>query len=73
MKYRNIFHYIAGGITAWSAFVVPMLALCLCLSFLIYEVMNDWRKNDNSFKDVLEWDIGIFVVATIMLIKEVVF
>lgn len=72
MKYRNAFHYVAGGITAWAAFYEPMLALCLCLSFLVYEAMNDWRKKDDSYHDILEWDIGIFVVATGILIWRMV-
>ena len=68
IKYRNAFHYIAGGITAWSAFHSPMLCLSLCLSFLVYEVMNDWRKVDHSYHDVLEFVIGIYVVATGLMI-----
>lgn len=72
IKYRNAFHYVAGGITAWSAFYEPMLCLALCLSFLVYEVMNDWRKEDNSFYDVLEFVIAIFVVATGLLIWRMV-
>jgi len=72
IKYRNAFHYVAGGITAWSAFYAPMLSLSLCLSFLIYEAMNDWRKEDNSFHDVLEFVVAIFVVATGLLIWRMV-
>ena len=64
VRYRNIFHYIAGGITAWIAFTNPVLALTLALTFLIYEAMNDWRKFDHSYHDVLEFLIALFVVAT---------
>lgn len=72
IKYRNIFHYVAGGITAWSAFHAPMLCLSLCLSFLVYEIMNDWRKVDHSYHDVLEYVIAIYVVAAGLIIWGIV-
>lgn len=72
MKYRNAFHYVAGGIAAWAAFYIPMLCLSLCLSFLAYEIMNDWRKQDNSYHDVLEFVIGIYVVATGLMIWGII-
>ena len=72
MKYRNVFHYIAGGITAWIAFSNPVLGLTLALTFLIYEAMNDWRKVDHSYHDILEFLIALFVVATGLNIWEMV-
>ena len=72
MKYRNAFHYVAGGITAWISMTIPVLGLTLALTFLIYEAMNDWRKVDHSYHDVLEFCIGIFVVATGLMIWGIV-
>ena len=72
MRYRNAIHYIAGGITAWASMINPVLGLTLALTFLIYEIMNDWRKVDHSYHDVLEFCIGIFVVAVGLNIWELV-
>ena len=72
MKYRNFIHYIAGGITAWVSFTIPVLGLTLALTFLVYEFMNDWRKFDHSYHDVLEFAIGIYVVATGLMIWGIV-
>ena len=70
--YRNAFHYVAGGITAWIAFSNPVLALTLALTFLIYQAMNDWRKVDHSYHDILEFLIALFIVATGLMILEVI-
>ncbi len=72
MKYRNVFHYIAGGITAWISMTNPVLGLTLALTFLVYEIMNDWRKGDHSYHDVLEFLIALFVVVTGLMIWEIV-
>ncbi len=71
MKYRNFIHYIAGGITAWISMTIPVLGLTLALTFLIYEIMNDWRKKDHSYHDVLEFLIALFVVVTGLMIWEI--
>ena len=72
IKYRNFIHYIAGGITAWVSFTIPVLGLTLALTFLTYEIMNDWRKFDHSYHDVLEFLIALFVVVTGLMIWEIV-
>ena len=72
IKYRNFVHYIAGGITAWASFDIPVLGLTLALTFLVYEAMNDWRKFDHSYHDVLEFLIALFVVATGLMIWGIV-
>lgn len=72
MKYRNAFHYVAGGIVAWLGFDHSILALTLALIFLIYQAMNDWRKIDHSYHDILEFLIGAYVVAAGLNIWEIV-
>ena len=72
IKYRNAFHYVAGGITAWLGFDFPILALTLALTFLIYQAMNDWRKVDHSYHDILEFLVALFVVATGLMIWEII-
>ena len=72
MKYRNAFHYVAGGITAGVSFSNPVFGLTLALTFLTYEAMQDWRKGDKSFHDILEFLIALFIVATGLMIWEVI-
>lgn len=71
IKYRNAFHYVAGGIAGWLALENPICGLGLILTFLVYEAMNDWRKVDWSYHDILEFMIALFVVVTGLKIWEV--
>lgn len=41
------------------------------LSFLFYQIMQDWRKGDKSFKDVVGFVAGIFIGAGIVYLRRV--
>jgi hypothetical protein len=71
-QYRSPFHYVAGGVIAWRGQANPILALALLLGVVSYEALQDWRKGDNSFHDVLEVLIGLFAGAVIFGILELV-
>lgn len=66
VKYRNAIHYVAGGVTGWILAVNPIAGLTLTLIFVAYEGLQDWRKHDNSFHDVLEFAIALFIVNPIV-------
>ena len=68
IKYRNAFHYVAGAIAGWLVIIIPIAGLALMLSFMAYEVCQDWRKKDWSFRDILEFVIAYFVASTLALI-----
>ena len=42
--------------------------IMLGIAFLIYEIMNDWRKKDWSYKDVYGYIWGLAIGAIILLI-----
>ena len=71
VKYRNAFHYVAGGVAGWILTLNPIAGLGLMFSFMIYEICQDWRKQDWSFRDILEFIIAFFVVATIATIIHI--
>lgn len=72
MRYRNAFHYIAGGIAGWFLITNPLASIGLMLAFMIYEIAQDWRKNDWSFHDILEFVVVFYVVATGLNIWEMI-
>lgn len=63
IKYRNPLHYVAGAAAGWLVIEYPIAGLSLMLSFMIYEAMNDWRKKDSSFHDILEFLIAFYPAA----------
>ena len=55
------------GIFIVAVFVIhPYLAWLNAIAFLTYEVMNDWRKKDNSYKDVVGFCFGLAVGSIIL-------
>lgn len=42
------------------------IGIALAFSFLVYEIMNDWRKKDWSYKDVCGFVWGIGAVGLII-------
>jgi len=68
IKYRNAFHYVAGGLAGGILTFNPIAGLGLMFAFMLYEICQDWRKNDWSFHDILEFVIAYFTIAGIMII-----
>lgn len=58
--YRAILHFPAGVLAAALITIVAPLGLLFGVTFLTYEISQDWRKGDNAFKDILgfAWGIG---------------
>ena len=59
-------HFPVGVICAWLVFAHPMAGLVAALGFMFYEVLEDWRIKDLSFKDMLGFLIG-FISASLLL------
>ena len=58
-------HFPIGAIAAWLTVHSPALGLGLLGASFAYEIMNDWRKGDTSYKDVLGIVQGFGVVAVL--------
>ncbi len=60
---RALLHFPVGVYVAWLITVNSALGIMMGFTFLIYEVMNDWRKEDKSYKDVYGYAIGLGIGA----------
>lgn len=56
---RAILHFPIGLFVAWVVTFNPTLCWVLGVTFLVYEIMNDWRKKDWSYKDVFGYSFGL--------------
>lgn len=55
---RLIMHFPVGLFAAWLTIIMPVPGVLFTLGFYVYEVMNDWRKVDWSYKDVIGFVAG---------------
>ena len=55
------------GFPSSLSFAFIVLGLFAGLSFLVYEVLQDWRKGDKSFKDVIGFVEGLFLGAFMVI------
>ena len=66
--YRCLQH-IPWGMLAVGLFLYhPLLGATACLMELAYEVMNDWRKVDSSYKDVVGIVWGILLGGYVLFV-----
>lgn len=56
---RAALHFPVGVFTAWLGTVSPVTCGVFGAGFLVYEVLEDWRLKDRSYKDVFGYLIGI--------------
>lgn len=63
---RAALHFPVGVFTAWLGTVSPVTCGVFGAGFLVYEVMEDWRLKDRSYKDVLGYLVGIVVGSFIL-------
>ena len=59
--YRAALHFPVGAFSAWLIFVHPVHGILLCVGWLAYEVLEDWRLADRSYLDVAGflWGFGV--------------
>ena len=68
--YRRLFMHIPCGIVgAFFIWINLTLGIVFNLTFLIYEVVQDWRTNDKSFHDIKGycWGLGIGAIIWFVL------
>ena len=69
-QYRFWLHAPVGGVAAWLTFELAALGIMAMVSFLFYEAIQDWRKKDRSYKDVIGAVTFYFVVGAVLLILK---
>ena len=73
---RAAMHFPVGVLAVLiMAFVNPpnlgiAIGLLGALAFLVYEIMQDWRKHDKSYKDVIGFVAGIYSGAILIWLLE---
>ncbi len=68
LRYRSLFHWIAGIITALSGLIGTEYVITSAAIFIAYQVLEEWRKRDSSFWDILEYMIAYYAVVVIFII-----
>ncbi len=66
----KLIHFIAGFLTALTTYYNNMLSILLFIIFIIYELDEDWHLSDQAFKDILEYAVGLYAAAIILLVVE---
>lgn len=69
---RVLLHIPLGLFTCVLGYIYSWLALAFTISFLAYELSQDWVVIDNSYKDIKGWlwGIGIGGLAVFVLKME---
>ena len=65
--WRAIIHFPVGALCAILTFFLPSLGISLTIYFIVYEVLNDWRKKDSSYKDVFGGALGYGAASLVIL------
>ena len=58
---RALLHFPVGLFVAWLISWNTGQGVMLGVAFLMYELLNDWRKVDSSYKDVLGYVWGLAI------------
>ena len=66
MNKRFWIHMPVGVLNAAVYALNPLIGLGATVGFLGYEYIQEWRKNDNSHKDVIGWLWWLYVGVVIL-------
>lgn len=67
MKITSLAHYLGGFLTGLASLFNPVASLLLTALFIIYETYEGWELRDDSYVDIREFLIGLFVSVPIIL------
>ena len=70
--HRFWLHFPVGCLCAWLTWQHAALGISLFASFMFYEYMNDWRKIDHSYKDIYGAVFGFGIVATLLVVYQLI-
>ncbi|MFN3621364.1 MAG: hypothetical protein ACK4TI_00575 [Nitrososphaerales archaeon] len=69
MKATSLAHYTGGFLAGLVSVVNPALTAILTALFIIYETYEGWELRDDSYVDIREYLIGLFVCTPIVLLR----
>ena len=68
---RFIQHFPVGLFAAWLTLKMPIVGIMFFIGFLFYQAIQDWRKVDWSYKDVIGFVCGYGTLPTIFYIISI--
>jgi hypothetical protein len=60
---KQIIHFLAGVLTAYTSFYNIALSILMFIVFVIYELDEDWHIRDQAYKDILVYALGLYMYA----------
>jgi len=68
----SLVHFLGGVLTALVTTKFTVLGLVMLILFIIYELDERWHLSDESYRDILEYMIGVYVVAFVIFVWNVI-
>lgn len=65
--FRVALHFPVGVLNGFATEVNIAIGLIICLSFLFYEVTEDWRIKDNAYVDIMGYLFGLAAFVLLRL------
>ena len=66
--FRCLLHIPVGLVTVVAAIVRPVLAICLLVGFLAYELNEDFHIKDNAWVDIAGYLWGLAIGSMILFL-----
>jgi len=66
-------HIVFGVMTSLISIISPILPFINSIIFIIYELNEEWHLEDESYKDILEFALGLALGEVILLIYTLIF
>jgi len=71
-EYKNelcvLSHVLAGFLSCVAILISPVLSVLGFVIFLVYEMDQDWRKDDWLDKEMMEYGMGFFLGIVVLLL-----
>jgi hypothetical protein len=64
----NLAHTLLGVLIIVLTKVNPLASILLFISFIIYELDEDWHISDQAYQDILELMVGMVISSIVYLI-----
>ena len=61
-------HVIFGMLTVWSSFAHPVLVGIFFLTFVLYELDEEWNNGDHAFEEMREYGIGLALGLLVVML-----
>jgi hypothetical protein len=69
LKLTSLAHYLGGFLSGLCSLFNPTLSVLATLLFLVYELDEDWQISDESFSDIREYLLGLFISLILVVVK----